>query len=61
MKLKLTDDSRAIIDIVLEKGYCPFELCIDCPLDTFDNKQSSCYEIAKLLLELLEGQKWKLT
>lgn len=56
MKLELTDDSRARIDIVLEKGYCPFELCIDCPLDAFDNGKSSCYEIAKSLLKLLESQ-----
>jgi hypothetical protein len=57
MKLKLTDDSRARIDIVLDKTYCPFESCIDCPLDAFDNEKSSCYEMAKSLLELLESQK----
>lgn len=56
MKLKLTDDSRARIDIVLDKTYCPFESCIDCPLNAFDNGHSSCYEIAKRLLELLEEQ-----
>lgn len=57
MKLKLTDDSRARIDIVLDKTYCPFESCIACPLDAFDNGKSSCYEIAKSLLKLLESQK----
>ena len=56
MKLKLTDDSKARIDIVLEKGYCPYEICIDCPLNAFDNGKLSCCEIAESLLKLLEGQ-----
>lgn len=56
MKLELNDYSMSIINIIIEKGHCPYELCIECPLDAFDNGKSNCYEIAKSLLELLEGQ-----
>jgi hypothetical protein len=57
MKLRLKKSAKRAIKAIIEKEYCMENSCFDCPLNALDNGKSSCYEIAKSLLELLENQK----